>query len=475
MEITIIGWLVIALTIYGFFKSEDFLLYLGIFFSTFTATSIINIDKTVTGIAPFYFIISFWILKVIINYIRSKKYFNKEIIANIMKKNKLIKSLAIFGVIIIIGELYMFISGKTIIVNNQLNNEVLKLTFSGSNITQPIYLLFMLVFAIFLSLKINSKEKIRNVLKIFFISTIFALIWGVMQFCMFYLGIEYPAYLFNNNIALAQLHFQMVYGIKRVNSIALEPSTFALNVLGILPIIMILWLSNLKIFKNNLKSNLIFVLIILLTLICGILTTSSTAYIGIALTILFITIYVLIFSIKDNALRKNRKRLLLFYVIVIISTILVIILAVNIFNIYWGTLVDMIKDMTINKINLESGHERSNAVNMSFTIFRQSPLVGIGWGSFRSLDTFTNLLANTGLLGVISYFYIIFITLKSAFLNRRKNEVISIALILSVVIMTISLLISIPDLVFGYYWMMIALTYNYCTNSKEGDNNENSN
>ncbi|UXZ09745.1 hypothetical protein F1C14_14855 [Clostridium perfringens] len=99
-----------------------------------------------------------------------------------MKKNKLIKSLAIFGVIIIIGELYMFISGKTIIVNNQLNNEVLKLTFSGSNITQPIYLLFMLVFAIFLSLKINSKEKIRNVLKIFFISTIFALIWGVMHF-----------------------------------------------------------------------------------------------------------------------------------------------------------------------------------------------------------------------------------------------------------------------------------------------------
>ncbi|UXZ09746.1 DUF3810 domain-containing protein [Clostridium perfringens] len=208
---------------------------------------------------------------------------------------------------------------------------------------------------------------------------------------------------------------------KRVNSIALEPSTFALNVLGILPIIMILWLSNLKIFKNNLKSNLIFVLIILLTLICGILTTSSTAYIGIALTILFITIYVLVFSIKDNALRKNRKRLLLFYVIAIISTILVIILAVNIFNIYWGTLVDMLKDMTINKINLESGHERSNAVNMSFTIFRQSPLVGIGWGSFRSLDTFTNLLANTGLLGVISYFYIIFITLKSAFLNRRKK------------------------------------------------------
>ncbi len=41
--------------------------------------------------------------------------------------------------------------------------------------------------------------------------------------------------------------------------------------------------------------------------------------------------------------------------------------------------------------------------------------------------------------------------------------------------MTISLLISIPDLVFGYYWMMIVLTYNYCTNSKEGDNNENSN
>ncbi|HFE9684205.1 O-antigen ligase family protein [Clostridium perfringens] len=467
MEVTIIGWIVIVLTIYCFFRNEEWLLYLGIFFSTFTATSIFNIQKTITGMPPFYFIIAFWILRVMINYFKAGNKIDINQVFKVIKKNKLIKALLIFSIILILGELFMLITGNVINIYDKLNKVSFTLKFSGSNITQPIYILLMIVFSIVLSLKLRSKEKIKKVIIVFIISTLFALVWGIIQFCMFYLNIEYPAYLFNNNIALAQLHYQMVYGIKRVNSIALEPSTFSLNILALLPLIMTLWLANFKIIENKFKSNSLLLGIILITLVCGILTTSSTAYIGIFLTVLLLTIYISFFSIKNGEFRKNKIRLILFYIILLISAFIVMFLVIKVFDVYWGTLFDMFKDMTINKINLESGHERGNAIKITFQIFKQSPILGIGWGSFRSLDLLTNILSSMGILGLLSYFYIIFVVINTALKRRNNDEVVIIGLTLTVVVMSIALLISIPDLIFGYYWMVIVITYNYCSNMED--------
>ncbi|MCU9811945.1 hypothetical protein [Paraclostridium sp. AKS81] len=45
MDITLIGWIALIISIYGFIKNEKILLYSAVFFSTFTATSFINIEK----------------------------------------------------------------------------------------------------------------------------------------------------------------------------------------------------------------------------------------------------------------------------------------------------------------------------------------------------------------------------------------------------------------------------------------------
>lgn len=465
MDVTLVGWVVIVLAIYAFIKEEKYLLYLAVFFSTFTATSIINIEKSVTGISPFYFLAGLWIIKVIISYYRDK--ISLKLLFEENKDNKLVRGLFIFLFVVVLGEIFRLIARETIKYMDLNNNSMTVIEFSSSNITQPIYLLFMVVFSIVLCIRLKDKAEMRKIINIFVISTIFALVWGLMQFCIYYLGIEYPASLFNNNIASRQLYFQMVYGIKRVNSIALEPSTFAFNILQLLPLILTLWIANIKIVQNKVKSELILISIIILTFMVGILTTSSTAYIGILLTVLALTVYILFFSIKGREFYKNKRKIIIFYLIGIVSLILILVLTIKVFNIYWGTLWDAFKDMTINKKNLESGQERGNAIKMALHIFKQSPVLGAGWGSFRSLDLLTNLLANVGVVGLLSFFYIIYTAVVKTVGYRKECEEASVALSLTIIVPTILLSISIPDLIFGYYWIGIVVAYNYCTVNRE--------
>ncbi|WP_263347621.1 O-antigen ligase family protein [Paraclostridium sp. AKS81] len=350
---------------------------------------------------------------------------------------------------------------RSIIITDFNTKKEVVISFSKSNITQSIYLLFMVLFATILTLKLESKQTLINIIKVFSVSTVFALVWGLIQFCMYYLDIEYPAYIFNNNISAMQAYMQVVYGIKRISSIALEPSTFALNILTFLPFIVILWLGNRTTDKSDKKFNILLILIVIIAFICAILTTSSTAYIGLIISILILSLYVLKFSIKGQAIYENKIKIYILYLAAFITTIILLVFITKIFEISWNELISMLKNMTIDKVNSESGHERGNAIRMSLEIFKQVPILGAGWGSFRSLDMTTNLLANTGLIGLCSFIYIIYIPIKECILNRRINETISIALIFMIITPTIGLLISIPDLVFGYYWIGIVLGYSF--------------
>ncbi|GAA0083793.1 hypothetical protein UT300007_02320 [Clostridium sp. CTA-7] len=237
---------------------------------------------------------------------------------------------------------------------------------------------------------------------------------------------------------------------------------FGLNIIAFIPFILVAWVANIKILKNKKISNILLPILIGISLICSILTTSTTVYVGVALIILSLTIYIFIFSIRGKDIYKNRTRIVVFYGMCIVSLIVVLILSLKVFGIYWETIVDTLKDITVNKGNLQTGHERTNAIKMSLTILSSSPLFGAGWGSFRSLDLTSNLLANTGIIGLCSYIYILFVVIKEIFRYRDINENLAIAFILSITISSIALLISIPDLNYGYYWMMIALGFNYC-------------
>lgn len=460
MDITLIGWAFISLSIYAIvFKKDNFLLDLLVFSSVFTAAAVFNIEATTTGITPFYFVGFIWIISVFIKYYRNNIKIKDILIKS--RNNKLIRALLIFALVIICSEFCLFIFNNKYEYIDILSMESIVISFSKSNITQPIFVIFMIFISILLILELDNRYKITRVMKVFSIATIFSLIWGIAQFCMFYLKIEYPHWLFNNNISYGQLYYQMIYGLKRVNSIALEPSTFALNIIVFLPMILVFWISEYRVFSNHKKNKIFMIIIILLTLTCAVLTTSSTAIVGIGLIVLLLSIYILIFSTKDGSLRKNKKKILVFYLFLIISIIIVFLLATKVFGMYWGTLVDALKDITVNKRNLQTGNERMSAMLTSFNILKNNPILGGGFGSFRSLDLTTNLLSNVGIVGLLSFAYVVYVPLKRAFKAIRKNEIFSVGLGITLLVATIALGIAIPDLIFGYYWILILVTYLY--------------
>lgn len=280
MNITLIGIIVIIMSIYAFFKNQKLLLYMLIFFSTFTAAELFHIDIVKAPVQAFEFIGAIWLLREFINFIKLKPKFSKDAIINKFKENKLALAFMIFAIISVLGEAYALISGLSLNYT-KTNGELGIVKFSLSNISQFVIITFIFVLMTVLSFKIKTKEEAKTLLRVFCISSIFGVIWGLIQFVSYYFGIQYPAFLFNNNIYALQCYTQIDNNVKRICSIALEPSTFAINLICFIPFLIGAFLEVKGKLKENIKNKkyIIIFAILVMTTVCAILTTSSTAYV----------------------------------------------------------------------------------------------------------------------------------------------------------------------------------------------------
>lgn len=485
MEITLIGIIVIIFSIVAFIKNEDWLLYAVIFSSTFVAAMALNIFKTTTAIIPFEIPMILWILKQLINTIKYRKKISIDIIKSTLKNNKLFTALFIFSVIIIISEIWLLISGINYPYYDILYHKDTFIKFSSSNITQPVRVIIYLIFSMLLSLKNISKEQIKKLLKIFAASSLFAVIWGYIQFISFYFGIDYPT-IFNNNPYYYQGYEQIIFGIKRISSIGSEPSVFSLNLLAFIPIILIEWCfmekSKSKIYKCILNLVLIF------SIVCLILTTSSTSYFGFAGCIVFLFFYLLLSKISNK--KQIIFKLIFYLFIVVVIAISFCIMAKHIAKKEYNTnnktmqvstkeknnqnliqkdnikseytnFLDMIKNMTVSKLSTGSAQERLKREQLSIEFFKKSPIFGVGFGSFRTFSMLTNITVNIGILGLIVFIYLNYIVFSKIFKNIKNDIKYGLIFLLSIVGMSIALAISIPDLIYIYYWIIFVLSYKY--------------
>ena len=136
------------------------------------------------------------------------------------------------------------------------------------------------------------------------------------------------------------------------------------------------------------------------------------------------------------------------------------------YNTAYGNMIDTLKQMTINKLLSSSGKERMAREMAGFSLIKYSPIVGIGLGSFRTFSLFTNILINTGIIGILSFLYMIFVVLKQLINYRKVDEVGSMMFIISIISTTIALFIGVPDFVFMYYWIIIVLGYKFSDEGK---------
>lgn len=126
-------------------------------------------------------------------------------------------------------------------------------------------------------------------------------------------------------------------------------------------------------------------------------------------------------------------------------------------------MIKTVKQMTIDKLSSGSGQERMNGEKIGLSLLKYSPIIGIGLGSYRTFSLGTNIVLNMGTVGLISYIYILYVTLKELLKYRKKEETISVMFLISIIGGTVAFFVGVPDLTLTYYWMLIVFGYKYAT------------
>ena len=486
--VTVIGIISLILSIIAFFKSEKWLLNLVIFFSVFTAA--IAFIEPIT-ILPFEIPMMLLLLKYVLNFIKEKKKITLNDIKETIKTNKIFTAILIFAIALTLSELWLLISGLNYNYYDYLYKENRVIKFTLYNLSQYIRYMFYLVFALTLTIKIKDKKEIKGYLKTFIYASIFAVIWGFIQHILYSLNIPYPSLIFNNNPYAYQGFDQIMANFNRVNSIALEPSTFALHMAVFVPFVLLPWL-----FGETKKNRKIFIIAVL-TITCGLLSFSSTFILSIFVEFL-ILFFVIIFS-KN----KNKKTILLRYVCVaLISIALTFTIGVLSSHVRNSTVLknnenvsevnkennieetkntqseseDVVKtfiDVTLNKLSSGSAEERLDRERKSVEIFKQSPVFGVGITSFRTFTLFTNVLVNNGVIGLIAILYVFYAVIKTIIKKYKEDHLAAIVAIFALIGMLVPFVSSVPDLSFIYCWIIICLAYNYFNYNSAGHKDKN--
>ncbi|WP_028992025.1 O-antigen ligase family protein [Thermoanaerobacter thermocopriae] len=451
MIITPLGYILIPMGFFVFFSYPSYLLGLLVFFSPFQAASVINFKNLNFGLQPGYFFAILWIIFEIINILRGKKF-------TIVKEQKTIIILLInfFVVSAVSIVMPLFLSDKNIIVHSPKGYDIL-LSFSKTNITQLLYLLTNLTVTVLILLELRNLSEVKKLIKILLYSSFFALIFGIYQLMCYLLKLHFPYWLFNNNIGYSQGFNQTVENIKRINSIATEPSMYAFFLLMIIPIIL-----SMRISKNNIISKKMVNILLYLTIAEIILATSSTGYIGLLFFISSYTIYNFLHGIGGE--RKYRENF--YYIIRTISIITVlstILLSIYILVFGLDNLINAFVSLTVDKFNNLSGQERLQGFLNGLNLFINYPVLGVGYGSNRTYDLMTTLLSNTGIIGFVSFSMIIIIAIKILMkyikLTEKGGKSIMIGLLFSLLNAIFAFMISIPDLIFLYFWIILGLIF----------------
>lgn len=275
------------------------------------------------------------------------------------------------------------------------------------NITSVLYMVFGFAFAYLIAETNQRPGMLRLTLKSFFAGSAFSALWGLMEFACKISGIEYPAMIFNNGTGISKLGYTSLFlaeGVPRLSSVSVEPSIFAQTLLVALSLYLPFVFGELRIF-GKVMDRLLFTL--MLVVLC--LTSSSTAYIGIFIILLLVFA---LFGIR-GVLRPRH-----------VTVPLAGLGAAALLYASVPIVRQGLDAILFSKSEDASAVERLITISNSYEMFLKYPVLGIGWGSITSHDLIFNILANAGLLGLLTFtvaMYSIFRSLYHSIKSRRKS------------------------------------------------------
>jgi hypothetical protein len=384
MELTPIG---IALFFLGalFFVVRPGLLYwCAIFFLPFSATAVLNVGSgdSFSGLQAWMFFGTLWLASDLSAMVRTKGHWYKQ------KMRASVRRLVVFLLVALISLIMpLWIDGRLWIVSGTLtSSEARPLYFRLQHVTQFLYLAYGVLFAIFVGVKNLNLVQFKKTIRIFLISSAFVCSWGFLEWFCHEVGVSYPAYLLNTNKNEAALGYLAQYtdsNIIRITSVATEPSMLAQYLLIVLVFALFAVLGRQVVITVVWDR-----IVLLLTLLTLLMTTSSTAYLGLVLLIP-------IFLGSLWALGRLRRWHLVSATVLLVGCVVVV---------ARSTVAQEIADTAIlSKADSYSALERINSVVQAEGYFLRYPVLGVGWGTVTSHDLVFKLLADVGIVGLIAF------------------------------------------------------------------------
>lgn len=441
--------------IFSLLLNYKILLYLLMFFFSFTATVVINFTNG-QGISLFIFISLFITLLFLVSIFRDiankKMFFSRYSIMPIQ-----------FGFVVMLSVFMpIWINGSLEVDSNILFEDYYKIPvyFSIDSVLAVMPVIFGILMVLAILRFINNEQFFLKASNYLILSITFVAFWGIFQFlCNVVPGLNYPDFIFNNIKSETARGFNQFLdsenissSFARLSSVTHEPSTFVKHLLIPLPILYLSKLTNSYIFSKKLD---IFILFTLVTVI--ILSTSTTGVIGL-ITCYFIT------NIFMSLFYEKRILLKLVYSIFCIVILFLIALAIA---------PDYLQLIIFDKLTSGSGIERISSIINSWKYFLMYPVYGVGWNTVTVNDLFVNLLVNIGLIGLISFILLFFFSIKwpiddfKFFLENKPNNISKFIVlqnhlcgyVISFITLVILGIFTGIEFYMGYFYIILGMVY----------------
>jgi O-antigen ligase len=374
-----------------------------IFFLPFSATAVMNVGSAggSSGVQASIFFGALWMVRELPKFRRSAGSPFRENLRTPTYQLKL------FGLVVLISLIMpLWINGGVYIEDPEFANPNSgPLQFTSRHITQTLYLFYGLLLSILIAFRNSEVREFMRSMRIFVISAIFVSAWGFFQWFCYLLGLAYPAYIFNTSTtesAFGYLQELEDIGMKRISSVATEPSIFASCLL--LALVFALFALTRKQALISKMWDRFAVGIILGALL---ISTSTIAYMGLAA----VFVLYLLGLLQLKVLRGT-------YVVAFFSSLAL----PGLVYAFSSSAQDVVNSMIVGKNESYSGISRLYSVVLAAEYFFQYPILGLGWGSVTSHDLVFKLLSNTGILGFLTFSLFLLSLLRRLWRTTRTHE-----------------------------------------------------
>jgi len=462
MEITWLGVVFIPLGVIAFVVAPKSLYGIAVFSIPFTATSLLN-SSSGYPLSPLLFFGTLFMARQLLS---SRP--GRVTSASREDRSQLLLMLFL-GVVVLSMIMPVIINGRLVVSSSQLYDlyeEPLRLTVH--NVKNWVPVVFGVLFSICLIRQNGTVVKIQSTIKLYVISGLLVSLWGYFQvLCGPVLSIEYPYYLFNNAKIESMQGYteQLEVGgdlYQRISSVTHEPSIFSKYLLTVLPIVLLSVLLRRPLFSLVRDRYVLAILIGVL-----VLTTSTTAYLGI----------ICIFLVTAILLRRLH---LIGWRWVPYAGFVAIVLLTLYFKL--AVFQNFVDTLLLMKYESGSGLERALSVVNSWEYFKQYPILGVGWAMVTSHNLLTFLLVSTGVIGFTVFFSLIFYVVRRSLQTLAKFDPNAGAQDSSVFVLVAGLVVGLVTLVvigiltglefyLGYFYFILSMlvALNIAAKSKRGE------